>query len=36
MYHTQMRRIKSIEPILGHLAMDEPACSIITSNHQTC
>ncbi len=34
MYHTQMRRIKSIEPILGHLAMDEPACSIVTGNHE--
>ena len=31
-----MHRIKRIEPILRHLAMDEPAFSIITSNHQTC
>lgn len=31
-----MQWIESIEPILRHLAMDEPACSIITSNHQTC
>ena len=31
-----MHRIKSIEPILRHLAMDKPACSIVTGNHQTC
>ena len=28
-----MHRIESIKPILRYLAMDEPACSIITGNH---
>lgn len=29
-----MYRIERIEPILCHLAMDKPVCSIITSNYQ--
>lgn len=29
-----MHGIKRIKPILRHLAMDEPACAIITGNHQ--
>ena len=29
-----MQRIERIEPILRHLAMDEPSASIITGNHQ--
>ena len=29
-----MHRIERIEPILCHLAMDEPACSIVTGNHE--
>lgn len=28
-----MHRIERIESILCHLAMDKPACSIITGNH---
>ena len=31
-----MHRIESIEPVFRHLAMDEPTCSIITSNHWAC
>lgn len=31
-----MHRIERIEPILRHLAIDKPSCSIIAGNHQTC
>ncbi len=31
-----MRRIERIKSILRYLALDEPACPIITGNHQAC